>query len=350
MFKGYTYNEKVEYSCDKISSLSHGQRGYLSYLRAFFCDKDIIVADEVTGAMDNNSATVLMDHLKHLSKDRLIILVSHDLSLIEAYCDEIYYIKDGYIDNHVIKNKIDYVNRDKEKIHRSLFPLLQLSHMSLLSHKKRTIQILIGLGLSMMCILCTLTLSFNLKKNVYDYINSLVPSSTISIMSHGGIDELKINEIKTNTDVKRFHMFLDNCELLGLSFNNSRYQYASTLFIHDDSSPYDNLILKHGDYPNNNNEILISLSTARHLLNEGELSSLINKKIYGWYKIDKSCISVEYIISGITSLNTQNDVYYQKENAYISLLKDKGIDVKKTYGLLYLNDDVDKEDLISKIK
>ena len=116
-------------------------------------------------------------------------------------------------------------------------------------------------------------------------------------------------------------MFLDNCELLGLSFDHSRYKYESTLFIHDDSSPYDDLKLKYGEYPKNNNEILISLSTARHLLNEGELSTLLNKKIYGWYKVNESCICVEYSISGITSLNTQNDVYYQKENAYVSLLK-----------------------------
>ena len=350
LFKGHTYNHTIEYTSDKVSSLSHGQRGYLSYLRAFFYDKDIIVADEPSGAMDFKGATELMEHLKHLSKDRLIILVSHDLSLVDLYCDEIYYVKDGYIDNHIIKNEIEYNLKNKEKTKKPIFPLIKLSLMSMLSHKKRTMQTFIALGLSMMCILCTLTLSFNLKQNIYDYIYSLVPSSSISVMSHNEIDKLDVDAIKKDININRFHMFLDNCELLGLSFDHLRYKYESTLFIHDDSSPYDDLKLKYGEYPKNNNEILISLSTARHLLNEGELSTLLNKKIYGWYKVNESCICVEYSISGITSLNTQNDVYYQKENAYVSLLKEKGIDVKSTYGLLYVKDDVNRDELVKTLE
>ena len=124
----------------------------------------------------------------------------------------------------------------------------------------------IGLSLSMMCILCTLTLSFNLKKSVYDYIYSLVPSSSISLMSHKEINKLQIDEIKADKNINRFHVFLDDCELLGLSYDHSRYKYASTLFIHDDSSPYDDLPLKYGEYPKNINEILISLSTAPTVL------------------------------------------------------------------------------------
>ena len=349
LFKGYTYDHEVEYECEKVSSLSHGQRGFLSYLRAFFYDKDIIVADEPTGTMDSDSATKLMNHFKELSKDRLILLVSHDFSLVEEYCDEIYFIKDGYIDNHrIIREKV-HLNRRKEKSQKPILPLVKLSLMSLLAHKKRTMQMILGMGVSMISILCVLTLSFNLKNSVYDYIYSLIPSSSISVLSHSDIDASLIEDMTDIDEVKRFHVFLDECELLGISFDKSRYQYSSSLFIHDDSSPYEDIMLEYGKYPEKNQDIVISLSTARHLLGDGDLEALINKKIYAWYKINDSVVNIEYKIVGISALNTQNDVLYQKQNAYVSLLKDQGITLKTTYGLIYLDDKADEEDMLKEL-
>lgn len=350
IFKGSTYKDDIEAITDKVPYLSHGQRGLISYLRAFFYDKDIIVADEPTGAMDIDNAIKLMEQLKELSRDRLIVLVSHDLSLVESYCDEIYCMKDGYIEEHIIKNESEGKKRQVEKANKILFPMIRLSLCSLFSHKKRSVQVFIGVLLSMICVLCTLTLSFNLKNSIYDYIYSLVPPSSISVFSHDEITNQLQSEISSDDDIDRFHLFLDDCELLGLSFDKKRYQYSSTLFIQDDSSPYQNMPLKLGKYPTNDNEILISLSTAKHLLDESDMNKLIHHKIYAWYKIYDSCVPIEYTIVGITSLNTKNDVIYQMDNAYISLLENKGLNVKSTYGLIYLNESVNRDDYIKELE
>ena len=161
LYKGFTYHDEIEYTCDKVAYLSHGQRGKLSYLRAFFYDKDIILADEPTGAMDQDSAEELMKNLKEVSKDKLIILVSHDLSLVESYCDEVYLLKDGYIDNHIINRKLQMKNKNKENARKILFPILRLSHFSLMAHKKSAMKMIICLFLSMVCIQLNYILNIN---------------------------------------------------------------------------------------------------------------------------------------------------------------------------------------------
>lgn len=348
-YKGNTYNNKIEFHQESVSNLSHGQRGLLSYMRAFFYDKDIILADEPTGAMDFKSAGSLYEKLKDLSQDRLIVIVSHDIQLLEHYCDEIYFIKDGYLDRHIVLNEIINKRRNKEKAKNSIFSFIKLSLFSLVSHKKRTSQVILGVFLSMMCMLSTITLSKNLEQQLYNYVYSLVPPSSISVYSHEPITMDLVNDIQQNDEINRLHLFADECELLGLSFDKTRYKYSSTLFISDDSSPYHHLSLKEGAYPQNDNEIMISLSTARHLADDN-IEQLINKSIYGWYKIFDSTVALEYKIVGITSLNTQSDVIYQKENAYMRLLKSKGIETKSNYGIIYIDDQIERSQIVEVLK
>ena len=81
----------------KISELSGGQKQRVAIVRSLVKDPKIIMADEPTGALDSMTGIQVVETLKKLSKDKLIIIVSHDLELAEKYADRIIRIVDGKI-------------------------------------------------------------------------------------------------------------------------------------------------------------------------------------------------------------------------------------------------------------
>ena len=99
----------------KPNELSGGQRQRVSIARALVKDPRIILADEPTGALDSKTGEALIVSLKTLSKDKLVIVVTHDEEMALNYGDEIIEIKDGLVVNHVVVNNDDS-NNVKEEI------------------------------------------------------------------------------------------------------------------------------------------------------------------------------------------------------------------------------------------
>ena len=92
--------EKVDlsgYGHRKPNTLSGGQKQRVAIARALIKDPEIIMADEPTGALDSKTGKDIMDTLKKLSKEKLVIIVSHDLDFAEQYADRIVEMKDGKI-------------------------------------------------------------------------------------------------------------------------------------------------------------------------------------------------------------------------------------------------------------
>ncbi len=85
------------YGTRKISQLSGGQKQRVAIARALIKNPQIIMADEPTGALDSVTGIQVMETLKKLSKQKLIIVVSHDLELAEKYGDRIVKLVDGQI-------------------------------------------------------------------------------------------------------------------------------------------------------------------------------------------------------------------------------------------------------------
>lgn len=83
------------------SELSGGQRQRVAIARALVKEPRIIMADEPTGALDSGTGVQVLDTLKKLSKDKLIIVVSHDLDFAEKYADRIIQLVDGKISSDV---------------------------------------------------------------------------------------------------------------------------------------------------------------------------------------------------------------------------------------------------------
>ena len=81
----------------KVSDLSGGQQQRVSIARALYRDNNIIFADEPTGNLDKKNATMIMEHLKNISADRLVVVVTHDEDIARAYGDRIIVIDDGRV-------------------------------------------------------------------------------------------------------------------------------------------------------------------------------------------------------------------------------------------------------------
>lgn len=96
----------------KPNTLSGGQKQRIAIARALVKEPKIIMADEPTGALDSNTGIQVFDTLKKLSKDKLVIVVSHDRDFAEKYADRIIELKDGKILSDVTKKLTEpqYVN------------------------------------------------------------------------------------------------------------------------------------------------------------------------------------------------------------------------------------------------
>lgn len=336
-----------------MTALSFGQRQRIAYLRAYMQKGNILLCDEPTGSLDEENKRVLMNLLKEESKSRLVIMVSHDQELIEDYSDEIYMMNDGKIIDHRIINSCQFVEVFQSKQAKYPFSCLQMAYASFLSHRKRSIQMIFGLTLSFVCILTTLSLSQGLEKQIKDYIYTIVPSSGISFQKQDkqNIDKDLINQLHHSQDISRIHFYLDHYENMGLSFQKKRYEESKTLFISDDSSPYQYLQLKYGTYPKNDQEIILSLSTAKHLLNDTDVTKCLNKKVYSWYKKDKRMYPIEFLIVGVSTNTTTFDTFYQRENAYIHLLeKQEDFDSLSRLGMIYVKPHKDRHTVFTQLQ
>lgn len=92
--------EKVDlagFGIRKPNELSGGQKQRVAIARALVKDPEIIMADEPTGALDSETGRQVLDTLKKLSKDKLVIVVSHDREFAEKYADRIIELADGRV-------------------------------------------------------------------------------------------------------------------------------------------------------------------------------------------------------------------------------------------------------------
>ena len=125
----------------KPSQLSGGQMQRVAIARAIVNNPEIILADEPTGALDSKTSIQIMDLLKEIAKDKLVIMVTHNPDLAKEYSNRIIELKDGLIvnDSNPFDGKEKVKNEKKmRKTSMSLLTSLSLSFNNLLTKKGRT--------------------------------------------------------------------------------------------------------------------------------------------------------------------------------------------------------------------
>ena len=129
----------------KPNQLSGGQMQRVAIARALVNDPDIVLADEPTGALDSDTSVQVMDLLKEVAKDRLVVMVTHNPELAMKYATRIVNLRDGKIrsdtDPYIVEDEKQKkpVHKNLGKTSMSLLTSLSLSFNNLRTKKGRTI-------------------------------------------------------------------------------------------------------------------------------------------------------------------------------------------------------------------
>ncbi len=140
--------EKVglgEQSHKKPNQMSGGQMQRVAIARALVNDPDILLADEPTGALDSETSVQVMELLKEVAKDRLVVMVTHNPELAQEYATRIVNLKDGVIRSDSDPFEVDEthleapVHKNMGKSSMSFLTALSLSFNNLRTKKARTL-------------------------------------------------------------------------------------------------------------------------------------------------------------------------------------------------------------------
>lgn len=162
----------------KPSQLSGGQMQRVAIARAIVNDPDIILADEPTGALDTKTSVQIMELLKEISKEKLIIMVTHNPELAEKYSTRIVKLLDGKVlDDSLPFTDEENFEKDeiKGKTNMSYLTALSLSGKNLLTKKGRTALVSFAGSIGIIGISLILSLSSGFQ----NYINT-VQEDTLS--------------------------------------------------------------------------------------------------------------------------------------------------------------------------
>ncbi len=157
----------------KPNQMSGGQMQRVAIARALINNPDILLADEPTGALDSETSIQVMELLKEIAKDKLVIMVTHNPELAEKYSTRIVRIKDGLLTDD--SDPFDPEQADapaeakKKRVSMSFLTAISLSLNNLLTKKGRTILTAFAGSIGIIGIALILSLSTGIN----DYINEI---------------------------------------------------------------------------------------------------------------------------------------------------------------------------------
>ncbi|MDR3214719.1 MAG: ATP-binding cassette domain-containing protein [Bacilli bacterium] len=365
-----------EHALHLPSELSGGQKQRVAIARALANDPDIILADEPTGALDTKTGLLIMELLKEIAQDKLIIMVTHNHKLAYEYGTSLIKMLDGEIQS--IEKLKDYdINNSSTLLKKkdAKMPFKDALKLSLRNMKKKFGRVFItalagAIGIS------GITLVMGLSNGANSFINEQITrfgtSNVISIDKNVKED----NKLKAVEDINEFAFLKKNQEVLSIRKqlpNNGSWLIKDTSIDTQQNAlaPTKNLAFikpyLNGRLPkNNSNEVLVNKAMARKIIKllnyqDDDYQSVLNNKIVLDYNSLKLPISEDFKIVGIID---ELDVdapylYYDYEgmksflnktklgtSSLLSLLDQKGkfeFIIKDAHHLLSIKDWVLKE-------
>lgn len=260
---------------EKVSDLSGGQKQRVAIIKALIKDSKILLFDEPTSALDANTSSVFFEHLNCIKENKIIILVSHDIKLINK-CDEIININ-GY--NNVIVN-IKNELKNKEKIVK-IYNIKEL-YKKVFKCKKIFLNIAIS-------ILSFGLISFSLSESLSSFINTISNKAISSLCETNALtfkmkDEIEYAEIDLKDGILYEGFDSSNLKKENIIdkvlFNNINIEQISFLF---------------DNYFNINNDGLtlqIPQEYSKRVTNLNYLMCIKNQKVFK-IKIDTIIVSNE---------------------------------------------------------
>ena len=253
------------------NQLSGGQMQRVAIARALVNSPDILLADEPTGALDSATSEQIMDLLKEVAKDKLVIMVTHNAELAHEYSTRIIEVKDGIIlnDSNKVSNEESELKRNKrdKKTNMSMKTALSLSLNNLMTKKGRTILTAFAGSIGIIGIALILSLSNGINSYIAKTEEETLSSYPLTIQkqnvdmasllsafsgSKKDNDKAKNDEItstnimgdvfttlskdtKTN-DMKKFMSYVDKNNDIKKYTSDIKYSYEVQLNLYKDTS------------------------------------------------------------------------------------------------------------------
>ena len=256
----------------KPNQMSGGQMQRVAIARALVNDPDILLADEPTGALDSATSVQIMELLKEVSKDRLVIMVTHNPELAEKYSTRIINLLDGEVtsDSNPYKGKGKIKEAKKGKTSMSFLTALSLSLNNLMTKKGRTLLTAFAGSIGIIGIALIMSLSNGVQKYIdrveQDTLSSyplIIEKSQVDMsvmmeavmgMQNSSSKDYKDGKIHTNSimndlldmmsskmttnNLEEFKKFLDSDKEIKKYINDVQYGYGLTVNVYNENSEH----------------------------------------------------------------------------------------------------------------
>lgn len=170
----------------KPNQLSGGQMQRVAIARALVTNPKVILADEPTGALDSKTSVQIMELIKEISKEKLVIMVTHNPELARKYSDRIVSVKDG----EIIEDTKPYIEQEEnngyklKKTAMAFSSAIKSSFKNLLTKKFRSFMTVVASSIGIISIGLVLAISSGMDKYIQTMQNENLSSMPITISSN----------------------------------------------------------------------------------------------------------------------------------------------------------------------
>ena len=170
----------------KPNQLSGGQMQRVAIARALVTNPKVILADEPTGALDSKTSVQIMELIKEISKEKLVIMVTHNPELARKYSDRIVSVKDG----EIIEDTKPYIEQEGnngyelKKTAMTFSSAIKSSFKNLLTKKFRSLMTVVASSIGIISIGLVLAISSGMDKYIKTMQNENLSSMPITISSN----------------------------------------------------------------------------------------------------------------------------------------------------------------------
>ena len=194
----------LDHANKKPNQLSGGQMQRVAIARALVNDPDIILADEPTGALDSVTSVQIMDLIKEISKDKLVIMVTHNSELAKEYSSRIISLKDGKI----VDDSNPYDGDDSSvysfrKTSMSFITALKLSLTNIITKKGRTLLTSFASSIGIIGIALILSLSNGFQEKIDEFERDSLSQMPITISEQA----IEMSELMSTSDSDKYHEY-----------------------------------------------------------------------------------------------------------------------------------------------
>ncbi len=196
-----------EHAHKKPNQLSGGQMQRVAIARALANDPKIILADEPTGALDSKTSMQIMELIKEISKDKLVIMVTHNRELAESYATRIVEMKDGKLlsDSEPFDADDKTGNLNISKTAMNFLAALKLSFGNIRTKKGRTFLTAFASSIGIIGIALILSLSNGFNIEVENFEQDSLSQSPIMITNQTmQMDESTLSELTGKSEIEKY--------------------------------------------------------------------------------------------------------------------------------------------------